>query len=112
MMVVIVICRTKMEVPNQCIFCTHGRKNQKTKRKGSAYEGLTICESPDIQASIQRAAVELADANVLGQIKDADMTDAKVKYHISCKKKYLQKVNVQNVDPAPITMHMMLLSMQ
>ena len=69
---------------NKCIFCLKASKKIKGRK-----EHLGLCETIIAERNIKNAATTLKDERMLAQIACIDMRAKQVKYHHTCRRKYL-----------------------
>lgn len=74
--------------PRVCLFCDNATKSL-GKNKGK--EQLGGCETTSAAENIKEAATSLNDYRMLSKIADLDLIAKEVKYHHSCKNKYIKQ---------------------
>lgn len=80
--------------PRVCLFCNCATKSL-GRDKGK--EPLGGCEMISVADSIKEAAKIVNDYKLLAKIADLDLIAKEVKYHHSCKNKYLKQAQRENV---------------
>lgn len=74
--------------PHVCLFCDNATKSL---GKDKSKEQLGGCETISAAENIKEAAMILNDYGMLAKIADLDLIAKEVKYHHSCKNKYLKQ---------------------
>lgn len=78
---------------NKCLFCLKTIKKTKGKK-----EHLGLCETGTAEMNIKHAATVLKDEKMLGQITCIDMRAKQVKYHHTCRRKYLHDAEAAQMN--------------
>jgi hypothetical protein len=74
--------------PELCLFCSSSKKSS---GKHKTKEVLGNCETVACAQIIQDAVQILCDEQLLANISGIDLISKEAKYHLSCKKLYLQR---------------------
>lgn len=82
--------------PRVCLFCDSATKSL-GKNRGK--EQLGSCEVMSAADNIKEAATVLNDYRILSKIADLDLIAKEVKYHHSCKNKYMKQAQRQQQQP-------------
>uniref|UniRef100_UPI00358DFCB3 uncharacterized protein isoform X1 n=2 Tax=Myxine glutinosa TaxID=7769 RepID=UPI00358DFCB3 len=75
--------------PQVCLFCGQ----RQLSRGRHSKESLGSCETLEAENSIRKAATALEDNRLLSKITGVQLVAKEVKYHPSCKSKYLKSAN-------------------
>ena len=86
--------------PKDCLFC----KKKKLSKGKLRVEMPGSCETLEADESVRRAAEILHDDEMLNKIAGVDFVTKEVKYHNSCKSKYLKSAERAKMAPCNVVL--------